>query len=113
MEPEIVSRPAFTVVGVKYRGQNKQSEIPALWHRFAPTISRVPRRVNPHEAFGVTGNHDPRTGDFDYVAGVAVETPPEIPEGMVAWDVPTQTYSEHGPTAPCPRRGQSSTTTSR
>ena len=38
MEPKLVHLPAFTVVGMKYRGKNEQNEIPQMWGRFIPPL---------------------------------------------------------------------------
>ena len=93
MEPTFVSRPAFTVVGMKYRGRNEQREIPQLWDRFMPRSGEIQHRVDPHVAYGVMGNYDMATGEFDYLAGFEVEGAAEIPAGMAHWDVPAQTYA--------------------
>ena len=34
MEPRIISRPAFMVVGLRYFGNNQNQEIPSLWTEF-------------------------------------------------------------------------------
>jgi predicted transcriptional regulator YdeE len=52
--------------------------------------NELQHRVHRHEAFGVMGNYDMDTGEFDYVAGFEV-APVEVPEGMVRWDVPRGT----------------------
>ena len=38
-------------------------------------------------------NYDPGCGEFDYVAAMEVERLEDIPEGMVGWEVPAQTYA--------------------
>lgn len=93
MEPKIVSRPAFTVVGVKYRGKNENKEIPQLWEKFMPRMDEVKHKENPHVCYGVMDNFDKKTGDFDYLAGFEVKSTEDIPEGMVSWKVPEQTYA--------------------
>jgi AraC family transcriptional regulator len=93
MEPKIVSRPAFTVIGMKYRGKNENKEIPQMWDRFIPRTGEIKHKVNPHVAYGVMGNYDESSGEFDYVAGFEVESSADIPEGMVSWQVPAQTYA--------------------
>lgn len=94
MKPEIASRPAFTVVGVKYRGNNPTGDIPALWEqKFFPRVSEVQSVVDRDVYYGVMDNYDPATGEFDYLAGVEVSNTDNIPEGMESWSVPEQTYS--------------------
>ena len=93
MEPKIVSRPAFTVVGMKYRGKNENNEVPQLWGKFWPRNNEIQHKVNPQMTYGVLGNKDDNTGEFDYVAGFEVDSMADIPEGMVSWEVPEQTYA--------------------
>ncbi len=100
MEPKIVSRSAFTVVGMKYRGKNEHNEIPQMWDAFGPRMDEIKRKVTRHVAYGVMGNLDEATGEFDYVAGFEVDSTEDIPEGMVSWDVPEQTYAAFTCTLP-------------
>jgi AraC family transcriptional regulator len=93
MEPKIVTKPAFTVVGMKYRGKNEKSEIPQLWEQFGPRICEIKHLADPHVAYGVMHNYDEESGEFDYVAGFEVSSVAEVPEGMVSWEVPEQTYA--------------------
>ena len=93
MEPKIVSKPAFTVAGIKYHGKNEQGEIPRLWEAFGPRMQEFRNVVNPEVCFGVCDNMDEETGAFDYVAAVEVADDTDLPEGMVAWAIPAQTYA--------------------
>lgn len=90
MEPEIKSKPAFTVVGMKYRGKNEKDEIPQLWFKFGRRMNEIKHRIGP--AYGVRDNYDEESGEFDYVAGIGVDSSADIPESMVRIDVPEQTY---------------------
>ena len=88
MEHQIVSKPAFTVVGMKYRGKNEHDEIPQLWGQFVPRIPEI-RHRNPDPAtYGVMYGHDEETGEFDYVAALHVNSAADLPEGMVSVDIP-------------------------
>jgi len=93
MEPKIISRGAFRVVGMKYRGKNENNEIPQLWTKFMPKTSEIKHIANPNIAYGVMDNFDKESGDFDYIAGFEVDSITNIPAGMVSWDVPAQTYA--------------------
>ena len=93
MEPTFVSRSAFTVVGMKYRGKNEHEEIAQMWNRFMPRSGEIQHRVDPHVAYGVMGNLDMDSGEFDYLAGYEVEHAADVPEGMSHWAVPAQTYA--------------------
>jgi predicted transcriptional regulator YdeE len=92
MEPKIVTKPAFTVVGMSYHGKNQNNEIPQLWGEFIPRAGEIKHVTNPHLAYGVCGELE-EDGAFKYVAGFGVDDAADIPEGMVSWEVPEQTYA--------------------
>ena len=92
MDVKIESKPAFTVVGLKYHGKNENDEIPQLWGKMNPRWSEIPARVNHQHTYGICGNMD-ENGAFSYVAGVEVSATDALPEGMVAWEVPAGQYA--------------------
>jgi AraC family transcriptional regulator len=100
MEPKIVSRPAFTVVGVKYHGKNENNEIPQMWQALGPRFGEIQHISEAHTAYGISANMDQRTGEFDYIAGFRVSSTESIPEGMVHWEVPGGTYAVFTTTLP-------------
>ena len=102
MEPEIKSKPAFTVVGMKYRGRNENNEIPMLWGEFGPMIGKIKNVVGL--AYGVMDNYDEKSGEFDYIAGIEVGKAEDIPEGMIHVDVPENTYAVFTCTLPTLRK---------
>jgi len=93
VEPKIVGKPAFTVAGIKYRGKNEQNEIPRLWESFVARMQEIRNAVNPAVCYGVCDNMDGETGEFDYLAAVEVTDDADLPDGMVAWAIPAQTYA--------------------
>jgi AraC family transcriptional regulator len=92
VEPRIVRRSGFVVVGMKYRGKSEKNEIPQLWEKFMPRVGEIKQRANRY-GLGVMDNYDEKTGEFDYLAGVEVEEASDIPQGMESWQVPEQTYA--------------------
>ena len=44
-------------------------------------------------SYGVMSNFDEETNEFDYIACVAVASSEELPQGMVSFKVPDQTYA--------------------
>ena len=92
-EPKITSKPAFTVIGMKYRGKNEHEEIPQLWGRFMEREGEIEDKQNPQVCYGVEDNFDETSGEFDYVAAFEVSSDADVPEGMVKWDLPAQTYA--------------------
>jgi predicted transcriptional regulator YdeE len=91
MQTTIVTRPAFKVVGIRIRVKAMSPEIPALWGRFVPRIAEIRNPAEPDVAYGLMGNFDEATQMLDYMAGISVTDPAEIPEGMEAWEVPAAT----------------------
>ena len=92
MEPKIVSKPAFTVVGLKYRGKNENGEIPQMWGTFSPRMVEILHKANPDVCYGVCG-HMEASGEFDYVAGFEVSSAAQVPDGMVSWALPASKYA--------------------
>lgn len=93
MEPEIVSKPTFTIVGMKYRGKPEGDEIPSLWREFKPRIREIKNLTPSDESYGVMDNYDEKTGQFDYVSAVEVSKVVDVPEGMMSWDIPANKYA--------------------
>lgn len=90
MEPEIVSKPSFTAVGMLYHGKNENQEIAQMWGQFNPRMHEIQNITDG--AFGVCG-HTQDDGNFDYLAGFAVSSVENIPAGMTTWEVPAQKYA--------------------
>lgn len=90
MEPEIVTKPAFSVVGLMYVGKNQNNEIPQLWQQLFPYFAQIKRRNEL--AYGLCGE---MTEDctFHYLAGFEIADDAVIPEQMERWDVAEQTYA--------------------
>lgn len=91
METKIITKPSFSVVGLKYFGQNKNNEIAQMWDTDCYQLEELPNLKPQTDYYGVCGNLDEQ-GNFEYVAGVELTDPDDYPEGMVRWDVPEQTY---------------------
>jgi AraC family transcriptional regulator len=92
MEPKIVTKAAFIVVGMLYHGKNENNEIPQLWQKINPRAGEIQNLISPCIAYGVCGEMD--EGDaFDYMAGFGVTEAQDVPAGMTSWDVPEQTYA--------------------
>jgi predicted transcriptional regulator YdeE/nitroreductase len=100
MEPKIVERGAFTVVGLKYRGKNENNEIPQLWQALGPRVYAIKNMVGDHVAYGISANMDRETGEFDYIAGFGVTSAEDVPEGMIAFEIPSAWYAIFSTTLP-------------
>jgi AraC family transcriptional regulator len=93
MEPKIVTKSAFVVVGPKYQGKNEQDEIAQMWRAFGPRMGEIKQVANPEVSYGVITSFDEGTGEFEYIAGMEVDGVANLPEGMVSVDVPEQEYA--------------------
>lgn len=92
MEPKIVTKSAYTVVGMLYRGKNENNEIAQMWGEFVPRIGEIKHRIGGQGSYGVCSDVE-EEGVFEYVAGMPVDRAEDIPAGMVCWEVPEQTYA--------------------
>ncbi|MEO8601910.1 MAG: GyrI-like domain-containing protein [bacterium] len=95
MQPRIARKTAFHVIGLAGRfTPATQTQIPALWGRFVPLLERVPQRRDMH-TLGLCVDADPggEEAGFTYVAGVEVERLDQVPDGLMALTVPTNTYA--------------------
>ena len=102
MEPKIVTKPAFMVVGMEYIGKNENLEISQMWGRFNPRVPEI-KNIVEGVAYGICDMIEvAEPGAFEYVAGFEVSRIEDLPQGMVAFVVPEQKYAvfEHrGPLA--------------
>ena len=112
IEPKIVQKEAFTVVGMEepFIGAlspdaNNFEVIPALWHRFMNRVGEVENRSD-EAAYGlvITRPETERShpNELMYVAGVVVCEEGSLPECMVSHEVPASTvavFTHRGPIA--------------
>lgn len=90
-QPQLIAKPAFTVVGLCLSTKPKSAEIPALWNTFGPRIDEVPHPAEPQVSYGLMGNFSENA--VDYTAGISVTDATDLPAGMTRWDVPENTYA--------------------
>jgi AraC family transcriptional regulator len=91
MEPKIISKPAFTIIGLLYHGNNAENEIPQLWGQLMSRSSEIQNQIG-NIAYGAAANFDEASKAFDYVAGFEVSPETDAPQGMVKWNIPARTY---------------------
>lgn len=101
MEPRIVTKSAFRVIGFSIRtltkdGQN-QRDIPAFWQRYMQEKMGEPLYglAVSNAEYGICDDFDMSSGEceFSYVIGVEVGEDAEVPEGAIARQYPEQTYA--------------------
>lgn len=91
MQPQIVTKLAFSLLGFSnYR--RTPDAIPALWDQKGPTLSELPS-VEPGVYYGALDHFDPADRTFEYIAAIPATPDAIVPEGMVRWEIPTQTYA--------------------
>jgi AraC family transcriptional regulator len=89
MEHRIVTLPSFTVVGVDHLVRGSSDGIGQLWQRFIPREHEIAGRTEP-AAYGICSVLP--DGSVRYVAGLPVSCDASLPDGMVKFEVPAQTY---------------------
>lgn len=96
LQPRIETRPAFTVVGLTARGTPDGIDYMALWEEFAKVEASVEDLAVSDEVFGVQYDMDDQTGEFTYLAGIAVDAEADdadIPDELTSVDVPERRYA--------------------
>ena len=99
MEPRIVSKPAFTVVGLPftgfisappYEGGNENNEIGKVWDQINSRFAEIKHVCGPAcgLCFGMPNDKVPW-----YIAGFEVSQVEELPVGMMNMSVPAQKYA--------------------
>ncbi len=115
IEPEIVQKEAFTVVGMETHfisalssDTNNFELVPALWDRFINRLDEVESRTD-EACYGLIITRPERErshpDELLYVAGTAVRGVASIAEGMVSHTVPASTFAvitHRGPIADLP-----------
>ena len=94
MQPQIITKPAFKVVGMSYIGKNEAGEIPQMWEVYKSRFNEINAInnicfglcfANPHEGAA--------QGEFEYIAATEVKDNQNIPEGMVYREVSEYQYA--------------------
>jgi len=97
MEPKIITKDSFTLVGLRYFGKNEHMEISQLWDTFKQRMGQIGGLTNEtgEAAIGLctTPEVEPIDGAFEYVAGFPVTIAEDVPEDFVVRHVPEYTYA--------------------
>ncbi|NEW05187.1 MerR family transcriptional regulator [Paenibacillus sp. SYP-B3998] len=89
MKAQVVTLPAFHVVGMSWRSGD-EGTIPDLWGRFNPREGEIQGKLNAQVCYGLCVPIE--DGGVEYTAGFE-STGTFIPDGMVFKTVPAQTYA--------------------
>ncbi len=92
---QLLKKKAFTIVGMKYYGNNSNNEIHELWETFDKRVNEIENRINTTTAYGYdTWTEEiATTGKFIYYAAAEVEDHKRIPEGMDLIEIPSSKYA--------------------
>ena len=99
MEPQIVKKPAMTLVGLPLHGKLEGMDLISLWNGFGPRMAEI-KDGTPSICYGAMDNYSEATGEFDYLAACEVKSAAAVPAGMVSWNIPAQTYAVFPSTLP-------------
>jgi predicted transcriptional regulator YdeE len=87
MEPKIVNRETFNIMGVLAQGDPRNMNFAEIWNKFISYRDQVSSFSVGKAYYGVFfGPQGIR--DVDFVAGMSVENVSDIPEGLVVREVP-------------------------
>lgn len=94
MEPKIVTRAPFVVVGMRIVTKPMSPEIPALWPRFMEREHEIGSILEPRVSYGVMQMDTGAAGGLSYLAGLSVADPAApVPAGMTAVTIPAGQYA--------------------
>jgi AraC family transcriptional regulator len=90
MEPRIIIKPAFTVVGISHKGEAQDERTENLWEQLNARFHEIPG-ADPDTGYGV---HCWNGSERKYLAGMAVRGADkiEIPEGMTSCQLDNHAY---------------------
>jgi AraC family transcriptional regulator len=94
MEPKIVTKEEFRVVGLHYYGDNSKNEIPELWNDLCRREHEMPPSPEGEIWYGVCWCESENCGGkFNYLAARCAAKDAPIPQGMAEFTVPSQKYA--------------------
>jgi AraC family transcriptional regulator len=93
MEPKFVELEGFTVVGMRYFGDNKNQEIKDMWGEFNKKCNLIQNVKENSPCLGVCSMIPGEKEKFEYVAGLMVSKTDPIPEGFVSRELKPQKYA--------------------
>lgn len=101
MEPKIVTKVSFKVMGMERKFTLNNNIIPQLWMDFMSRLQEIKNKVNPDIAYGIceSGNVDvtienmSRDTEFNEVVCFEVSDFDDVPDGMVTRTIPDHKYA--------------------
>ncbi len=95
MEPKIVEKDRFFLVGMEYYGTGNDNRIQKLWEKFMNRIGEIHNTISKEISWGFCEMlyGDPDDGPFSYIAAAPVRAVEGIPRGMLAKEVPASKFA--------------------
>ncbi len=97
MEPTIVHKPEFTIVGLEGPSSQANNRIPALWDAFLPRGGEIKDPVPGGGSYGICGYLDVKTMDenteWTETVGAEAYGKAPLPQGMVKKTMPARRYA--------------------
>ncbi|MGD8239986.1 MAG: GyrI-like domain-containing protein [Armatimonadota bacterium] len=90
MEPRIVEKDAFTVIGVESTEAHETDDFETPWNDFMSHHGEVKPHSTDGAYYGVSYGEG---GDMRYLAGMAVAGVAQVPEGLTMREVPGGRYA--------------------
>lgn len=99
MNYEQVSKPSFTIVGIKIKTDNKRGmeDFPAHWRKFYSEgiEQQIPNKIDDEVIALYTEYEGDHTQPFSFVIGCRVSKVGELPAGLTSAFIPEQTYAQY------------------
>jgi predicted transcriptional regulator YdeE len=99
MEPQIIERQEFSVIGIQVRTSNAKEmtgggAIPKQWASFFKDgiAAKIPNKVDSTIYAVYTNYASDYNGEYDFIIGMKVSSVSDIPPGMVTKTVPKGKY---------------------
>lgn len=101
MEPKIVEKKAFKVVGMKRTTSRKNNTVPQLWQEFLPRVQEIRNAISNQTLYGICLMNESvlepekvtEETEFEELVCMEVSDFGTIPQGMVTHELPTQKYA--------------------
>ena len=108
MNPKVVEKGAFTVIGISARTTNAkevtaEGVIGPMWERLFEEglLAKIPNKADQSIVAVYTDYARDHNGEYTYVLGARVSSDTDVPPGMIAKKIPAQKFavftSEKGP----------------
>ncbi len=94
MRPTIITKPAFQIIGLQYRGGHEKENCHNLWDSFCKRFDEVIHLAKkPITAFGIHTNFDEDLNIWDHTAGLEAKDLDSVPENLIFLKIQEQEYA--------------------